>query len=149
MLCIGQCKDKTIDTLSKDYLKRINTFLPFNLVELKDKKGKRASSEEPFVVDQMLKHIQSRDFLVLLDSEGEMMSSTVFSKWVSDYFLHNRNPLVFVIGGASGIPSVLYQRCQLKLSFSRMTFPHELFRLMFLEQMYRSFTIIHHFPYHK
>lgn len=149
LLCIGQCKEKSIDLLSKEYVNRIKAFLPFTLCELKDKKGKRDSADESVVIEQLEKQVQSGDFLVLLDSAGKMMSSEQFSAWMADYFVYQQNPIVFFVGGASGIPSPLYQRSHLKLSFSKMTFPHELFRLMLLEQIYRSLTIIHHYPYHK
>lgn len=149
LICVGRIKEPAIEALSKDYSKRIGAFLPFNLIELREARVNRDNADDPYVQEQFDKHIQSRDYLVLLDATGGKMSSERFAAWLSNHFSHNQSPLTFAIGGASGLPASLFPTSQLKLSFSDMTFPHELFRVMFLEQLYRALTIIHHHPYHR
>lgn len=149
LICVGSPKEGAIEDLAREYSKRINGYLSFTLMEIKEPKGKRNDAETPHLVEQFNKLIQPRDHLVLLDVGGEKKSSERFSSWLTEHFSHNQSPLVFAIGGASGLPQSLYSRCQAKLSFSDMTFPHELFRVMFLEQLYRALTIIHNHPYHR
>jgi 23S rRNA (pseudouridine1915-N3)-methyltransferase len=149
LICVGSPKEAAIESLTREYTKRISGYLPFNLVEIREPRGKRDEADAPYLIEQFAKLLQTRDHLVLLDIGGEKKTSERFSTWLSDHFSHNQSPLVFAIGGASGLPSSLGQRCQMRLSFSDMTFPHELFRVMFLEQLYRALTIIHHHPYHR
>jgi len=149
LICVGRIKDSALESLSEEYIKRICGFLPFSVTELKEPKGNRDNAEDQSVSEQFNRQINAKDYLVTLDIFGKKMTSEQLSSWLSTHFSHNRNSLVFAIGGASGLPSSLIQKSSFSLSFSDMTFPHDLFRIIFLEQLYRALTIIHHHPYHK
>ncbi len=149
LLCVGRAKESAIDSMSREYTRRINGFLPFSLSELKEPKGNRDNADDQALIDQFTRHIQDRDYLVTLDVGGEKMTSKGFAAWLAGHFSHNRDPLVFAIGGASGLPASLLQKSRFRLSFSDMTFPHDLFRIMFLEQLYRALAILHNHPYHR
>lgn len=149
LICVGRLKEKALETLCSEYIKRIGGFLPFNLVELKEAKGRKDLAEDPEILEQFNRNIMPRDYLVSMDISGKKISSEQFSAWLSDHFSHSGEPLTFVIGGACGLPSDLLRRSRFRLSFSHMTFPHELFRVMFLEQLYRALSILHNHPYHR
>ena len=129
------------------YVKRIKHFIPFEIVEIKTTKAK--SAEESIRVEQeaVLKLLNPADRLILLDEKGKNMDSFQFSDYLQKQFLSSPNRLIFLIGGAYGFGDELYKRGDNRLALSKMTFPHDLVRVIFLEQLYRGLSILSNHPY--
>ena len=135
VLFTGKTTDPWIRQGIEEYTGRIRHYVPFELLELRDE-------------DQILKSLRNSDHLVLLDERGETFSSIDWARNLEQKAAHLPKDLVFVVGGPYGFPPAVQARCKERLSLSRMTFSHQLVRLVFLEQLYRAFTIIRGEPYH-
>ncbi|MBQ6300411.1 MAG: 23S rRNA (pseudouridine(1915)-N(3))-methyltransferase RlmH [Bacteroidales bacterium] len=135
VLFTGKTTDPWIRQGVEVYAGRIRHYVPFELTELRDD-------------SQILKSVRNSDYLVLLDEHGETFSSLDWARNLEQKTAHLPKDLVFVIGGPYGFPAEVRARCDESLSLSRMTFSHQLVRLVFLEQLYRAFTIIKGEPYH-
>lgn len=135
VLFTGKTTDPWIRQGVEVYAGRIRHYVPFELIELRDD-------------NQILKSVRNSDHLVLLDEHGETFSSLDWARNLEQKTAHLPKDLVFVIGGPYGFPAEVRARCDESLSLSRMTFSHQLVRLVFLEQLYRAFTIIKGEPYH-
>lgn len=129
------------------YTKRIQHYIPFYVLEVNIIKPKVQSLYQKAESQQLLKILNKDDYLILLDDKGKEYSSHDFSDQLQKLFLISTPRLVFLAGGAYGFDEMLYQRANLKMSLSKMTFPHDLCRLIFLEQLYRALTIAHNHPY--
>jgi 23S rRNA (pseudouridine1915-N3)-methyltransferase len=99
--------------------------------------------------DRILKNVPDDSYVIAMAIEGKMMTSVELSEKINDLAISGRSNITFIIGGSLGLAPEVMTRADYKLSFSKMTFPHMLFRVMLLEQIYRSFRIINHEPYHK
>ncbi|MDD5836517.1 MAG: 23S rRNA (pseudouridine(1915)-N(3))-methyltransferase RlmH [bacterium] len=141
LICVGKIKEKYLSDLIADYAKRINKYHKLNVIELKDSDIVSESKE-------IIKHIGSNDYVVALAIEGEEMSSLEFAKFLNNTFNHY-GTITFIIGGSDGILENIKMSANKKLSFSKMTMPHGLFRGVFLEQLYRAFKINNNETYHK
>lgn len=147
----GKTSFKYLDIGISDYEKRIKRYIDFEIKIIKDFKASKSMPAKTVKIkegEQVLKHINKSDFLVLLDEKGKMFTSREFAQ-----FIHNKQNtgirhLVFLVGGAYGFSEEIYKRANAKLSLSKMTFSHQPIRLLFTEQVYRSFTIIKGEPYH-
>ena len=131
-----------------DYKNRLNKMTNFKLSilpETKDNNEKSLMKKEAKVV---LDKLQTHDFLVLLDERGKTYSSIEFAKQIEEWQMNSYKKLVFLIGGAYGFDQTLYDRANSKLSLSTMTFSHQIIRLIFMEQVYRAYSIIKGLPYH-
>jgi 23S rRNA (pseudouridine1915-N3)-methyltransferase len=151
LLQTGKTTDKNIADAANLYSCRIQKYSGFEIITLPDiKNTKKLPVIEQKIKEgrQMLQWILSDDFVVLLDEKGEEMSTIAFSGWLEKIFLVRRKRIVFVIGGPWGFSEEMYYRSDFKLSLSKMTFPHQLVRLLFLEQLYRTFTILKGEAYH-
>ncbi len=135
VLFTGKTTDPWIRQGVDEYAGRIRHYAPFELVELKDD-------------DQMLKYVRSSDHLILLDEHGNEFSSVAWARNLEQKAAHLPKDWVFAIGGPYGFPPAVQERADECLSLSRMTFSHQLVRLVFLEQLYRAFTIIKGEKYH-
>ena len=135
VLFTGKTTDPWIRQGVEVYAGRIRHYVPFELTELRDD-------------SQILKSVRNSDYLVLLDEHGETFSSLDWARNLEQKTAHLPKDLVFVIGGPYGFPAEVRARCDESLSLSRMTFSPQLVRLVFLEQLYRAFTIIKGEPYH-
>lgn len=135
VLFTGKTTDPWIRQGVEVYVGRIRHYVPFELIELRDD-------------SQILKSVRNSDHLMLLDEHGETFSSLDWARNLEQKTAHLPKDLVFVIGGPYGFPAEVRARCDESLSLSRMTFSHQLVRLVFLEQLYRAFTIIKGEPYH-
>lgn len=135
VLFTGKTTDPWIRQGVEVYAGRIRHYVPFELTELRDD-------------SQILKSVRNSDHLVLLDEHGETFSSLDWARNLEQKTAHLPKDMVFVIGGPYGFPAEVRARCDESLSLSRMTFSHQLVRLVFLEQLYRAFTIIKGEPYH-
>ena len=151
LITIGKTTERYIQTGLDDYLKRVNKYISFKVQEIKQRKQKTGLSSEITKQEEgklILKNIQDTDFLILLDEKGKDYTSTEFSTFLQEKMINTRNNIVFVIGGAYGFSSEMYERADKKISLSRMTFSHQLVRLIFIEQLYRALTIWKGEPYH-
>ncbi|MBI1184264.1 23S rRNA (pseudouridine(1915)-N(3))-methyltransferase RlmH [bacterium] len=149
--CLGKNSLKYLDTGITDYEKRLTHYLPFELKVFNIPAAKKNESPDKIKsieADIILKKLDGNDYLVLLDENGKHYSSQQFADLMQGYFNQINGRLVFLIGGAFGFDESVYQRANAKVSFSKMTMNHLLFRLVFLEQLYRSMTILKGEPYH-
>jgi 23S rRNA (pseudouridine1915-N3)-methyltransferase len=147
----GKTTDKNISDLAELYASRIKKYITFDILTIQDIKNTKSMP----VPEQQLKEgqkilqlINDDDYVVLLDERGKELRTSEFSSILEKTFFLPKKRLLFIIGGAWGFSEELYKRADYKLSLSKMTFPHQLVRLLFLEQLYRAFTIIKGEPYH-
>lgn len=145
---VGKTKSGDIRNLMNFYLKRISHLGSLHTVEWPDAKKKVPELARAEVSDKMLKKISTADHVVLLDAGGKVFSSKEFSHYLESAVRFSKRRLVFIIGSAYGFSSDLRQRADFLLSLSAMTFPHDLVRIIFLEQYYRALTIKKNLPYH-
>ena len=129
------------------YTKRIQHYIPFNVLEVNISKPKVQSLYQKNESEQLLKLLNKDDYLVLLDEKGKEYSSHDFSEQLQKLFQISSPRLIFIAGGAFGFDDALYNRANQTMSLSKMTFHHDLCRLIFLEQLYRALTIAHNHPY--
>lgn len=141
IIAVGKIKENYLKEAINDYQKRINKYHKLEIIEIEDD---NIINEK----DRILKHINKKDYLIALDIQGIELTSIELSKKIDNIFINNSN-ITFIIGGSSGIHETIKNIVNYKLSFSKMTFPHQLFRLILLEQIYRSFKILNNETYHK
>ena len=145
--CVGNLKEKFSLDEQKEYLKRLSAFCKLNIIELKEQnKFDSVSVIKEKEGEDIIKNLSG--FSVLCDLKGKMFSSETFAKELEDISMKN-SKITFVIGGSYGVSENVKRACNLHISFSSMTFPHNLFRIMLLEQIYRAFTILNGKTYHK
>ena len=147
IITVGKIKEKYIIDGINEYLKRLSKYAKVNLIELSDDsfdKVKTLKSES----DKILSKLDLKSFIVTLEIDGKELNSMEFSELI-DKTLTNYSDITFIIGGSYGLDDSIKKLSNYKLSFSKMTFPHQLFRLFFLEQLYRSFKILNNETYHK
>lgn len=141
IICVGKLKEKYLSDGVLDYLNRIKKYHKISLVELNDSNIQNEGNE-------IIKHIDKKDFIICMDIDGENMSSLEFANFIDKTFITNSN-ITFIIGGSDGIRDDIKKMANYRFSFSKLTFPHGLFRLILLEQIYRSFKILNNESYHK
>ena len=140
-IVVGKIKESYFNEAIEEYLKRLSKYIKINMVEIKDT-NKKVEGEK------ILSKISDKDLIVTLDIKGKQLSSKEFSNFVNDKLSDTRN-LTFVVGGSEGLSESVQKRSDCSISFSKLTFPHKLFRVMFLEQLYRTFKINNNESYHK
>ncbi|MBR6283047.1 MAG: 23S rRNA (pseudouridine(1915)-N(3))-methyltransferase RlmH [Muribaculaceae bacterium] len=151
LLVVGRTTTGYLKTGIDEYVSRLGHYVQFDIQHLQDAKNTRHQSEAQQKTAegrQILAAVESSDYVVLLDERGREYSSTAFAQFVQKRMLSGVKRVVFVVGGPYGFSQEVYARANDKLSLSQMTFPHELIRLIFVEQLYRAFTILNHEPYH-
>ncbi len=134
-----------------EYVKRLQHYVAFDIRYISDVKGTRNMSQAQQQVAEgkaLLAILEAGDHVVLLDEHGTERTSTGCSDWLQRRMASGSKRLVFVVGGPYGFSSEVHDRANEEISLSKMTFPHELVRLIFVEQLYRAFTILRHEPYH-
>ncbi len=141
IICVGKVKEKYLRDGIDDYLKRITKYHKIEVIEIND-----SNIEEE--AKGIVKYINTKDYVITLEIEGNMISSKELSNMIDKTFITNSN-IDFIIGGSEGLSSSIKNISNYKLSFSKLTFPHQLFRLVLLEQIYRSFKILNNETYHK
>lgn len=150
-LLTGKTRNSYLIEGINEYQKRIRNYLSLDLVEIPDLKNTRNLSPEKVKENegkQIFQQLQEGDFVVLLDEKGKEFTSRQFADFMQARMLSSIKRIVFVTGGAWGFSREIYKRADLSLSLSKMTFPHQLVRLIFLEQLYRALTILKGEPYH-
>ena len=140
IICVGKLKEKYLVDACLEYTKRISKYSKIEIIELKDSNIKEEK-------DNILKYI-NKDYIITLEIEGDVIDSPTLAKKIDNIFLNNSN-ITFIIGGSDGLHDDIKKISNYKLSFSKLTFPHQLFRVMLLEQIYRSFKILNNETYHK
>jgi 23S rRNA (pseudouridine1915-N3)-methyltransferase len=151
IVLIGKTDKKYLKEGIEDYVKRLNFYLPLEIKIIPDLKKTGALTEDLQKEKEgkaILEQIHPGDQLILLDEKGKEFSSVEFSKWMEKKMIGGTRNLIFVIGGPYGFSEALYQRADFKISLSRMTFSHQMVRMIFVEQLYRSMTILKNEPYH-
>lgn len=150
LIVVGKTNDKNIIKGIEDYVSRIKHYMPFEIQvipELKNTKSLSIDNQKEMEADQILKNISSADTLVLLDEHGTEYRSIEFAKWI-ERKQQTARLLTFVVGGPYGFSKKVYDRADSLISLSKMTFSHQMIRLLFVEQIYRACTIIKGEPYH-
>ena len=149
LIYISKNKSNNIELLVEDYEKKINHFISYSSVGLKNKNQK---SEKKLIQKSesnlILKNIKNNDLVILLDEKGKEFSTKDFSRLISEKMMNRTKNIVFIIGGAYGFSSEFKKKFKLKIALSKLTFSHDMARLFFCEQLYRSLTIINNIPYH-
>ena len=149
LLYIGKNKNNNIETLIENYEDKIKHFINFKIQCLKTKnKSSQKSSIIKFDSEIIFKNLKKEDIIILLDEKGKDFNSMEFSKFLEENMIRGVKNLTFVIGGAYGFSKELREFAKNKISLSKMTFSHDMARLFFVEQLYRSLTIINNIPYH-
>ncbi|HEY8891691.1 MAG TPA: 23S rRNA (pseudouridine(1915)-N(3))-methyltransferase RlmH [Clostridium sp.] len=155
IICVGKIKEKYLKSAIDEYTKRLSRYCKLNIIELNDEKTPdNASEKEEILIKQkegesILRSIKENMFVIALELKGDMISSVELSNYIRDLGIRGDSNIAFVIGGSLGLSNAVLERSNFKLCFSKMTFPHQLFRVMLLEQIYRGFRIISGEPYHK
>ena len=148
IICIGKIKEDFFKEAIKEYQKRLSKYTKIEIIECKDYDIGNIDSIKKLEGEEILKKINDKDYVITLEIEGENLTSIEFSKLINDTLTINSN-ITFIIGGSYGLDDEVKKRSDYKLSFSKMTFPHQLFRVILLEQIYRAFKIINNESYHK
>lgn len=151
LLTIGETDQKYIKEGIADYVKRLSFYIPFEskvIPDLKNRSSLSLENQKEKEGQLILSNVASGDFLVLLDERGSELSSIEFSKWMEKKMVAGMRQLIFVIGGPYGFSKSVYERANGLVSLSKLTFSHQMVRLIFIEQLYRAMTIIKNEPYH-
>lgn len=155
VIAVGKLKEKYWQDAVKEYSKRLGKYCRFNIVEVRESllRGNPSAADEEAVKiaegQEILSKIKSSDYVITLEIKGKGLSSTELAKRIDDLAIMGKSSIVFVIGGSLGLSQEVSRRADFKLSFSSMTFPHQMMRVILLEQIYRSFKIIRNETYHK
>ena len=155
ILCVGKIKEKYFTQAIDEYKKRLGAYAKVNIVEVQDEKtDENASEHEENLLrskegEKLLKKIPDGAYVITLEIGGKKLSSEELSSKIERLGIEGKSNLFFVIGGSIGLGENVLARSDFRLSFSDMTFPHQLMRVILLEQIYRSFRIMRNEPYHK
>ena len=141
IICVGKIKEKFYRDAVEEYMKRLTKYQKVNILEVVD-------SDISHERDLILQNIRAKDYIVTLEITGNMLDSLELSDFIDKRLSINSN-ITFIIGGSDGLHEDVKKISNYKLSFSKMTFPHQLFRVILLEQIYRSFRILNNEKYHK
>jgi len=147
LITVGKIKEKYIKEGIEDYLKRLSKYTKIELIELEDEafdKTKTLKKE----AEKIMKKINPKSYIITLEIDGKQISSPELSELIEKTIVTHSH-ITFIIGGSYGLDDEIKRLSNYKLSFSKMTFPHQLFRLLFLEQLYRSYKIMNNEEYHK
>ncbi len=147
IICLGKIKESYLCEAIKDYQARLSKYTKLEIIELKDETGspKEILKKESI---EIKKHLTDKDNIIILDIDGKSLNSEEFSKLINDELTYNSN-ITFIIGSSYGLDNEIKKLTNKIISFSHLTFPHQLFRVLLLEQIYRSFKIINNESYHK
>ena len=155
IITVGKLKEKYLKDAIAEYAKRLSRYCKLDIIELPDEKtSENASEKEEEIVREkegrnILSKIKDNEYVIALDLKGKHLTSEEFAQFIYEKAVMGRPDLTFIIGGSLGISQDVLSRADYKLCFSKMTFPHQLFRVMLIEQIYRGFRIINGEPYHK
>ena len=155
IVCVGKIKEKFYRDALAEYTKRLSRYCSLTITEVADEKTKEQASETECAIikdregERILKSIRDDGYVIALAIDGKNLDSVELSEKIDKLGLSGKSNVYFVIGGSLGLSDAVMKRADYKLSFSRMTFPHQLMRVILSEQIYRAFRIMNHEPYHK
>ncbi len=149
IVCVGKIKERYLKDAIAEYSKRLTRFAKISIIEVADEKTPEHASDAVNEGDRILKHLRDNATVVALAIEGRQLTSEQLAAHIAQWGLHGVSHVQFVIGGSLGLDPRVLTRADMLLSFSKMTFPHQLMRVILLEQVYRGFKINAHEPYHK
>jgi 23S rRNA (pseudouridine1915-N3)-methyltransferase len=151
-LWVGKTKSPSIKSLLSDYLDRIRHFVPCDVVETRDLSKRRSLDSAGLVEregEELARHLPERGRIVALNENGNQFTSPEFARWLDAEQNRGTRHLTFVVGSPEGLSTMISDRAQLMLSMGKMTWTHEICRVLLLEQVYRALCIIRRIPYHK
>ena len=155
ILCVGKIKEKFYRDAILEYSKRLSKYCSLEIVEVNDEKTSENSTENEINIikdkegERILKHIKDKDYAIALAIQGKQQDSVAFSKYIENLGITGNSSICFVIGGSLGLSDAVMGRCNASISFSKMTFPHQLMRVILLEQLFRAFKISKGETYHR
>ncbi|MBQ7567949.1 23S rRNA (pseudouridine(1915)-N(3))-methyltransferase RlmH [bacterium] len=155
ILAVGKIKEKYFAEAIKEYAKRLSRYATLNIIEVADEQTPDSASPaleaqiKQREGERLIKALKGDTYTIALALDGQAMDSPALAHKIEELGVRGHAHLAFLIGGSLGLSDQVLQRADLKLSFSQLTFPHQLMRVILLEQIYRSFRIIKHEPYHK
>ena len=155
IICIGKLKESYLISGIQEYSKRISKYANLEIIELQDEPIPDSPSEKQILAikqkesEKILKYVKPNDFIFTLDLTGKQLSSEEFAEKIQDITLKGFSTITFIIGGTGGLDKKLVTNSNFVLSFSKLTFPHQLFRVILLEQIYRAYKIKNNESYHK
>ena len=155
IIACGKLKEKWMKEGIAEYVKRIRPYDKIEVIEVLDEKAPETNStaenKQVKIVEgqRLLKNVRDDEYLILLDLSGQDIDSVALANKIQDCYNHARSKITFVIGGSLGLSSELIARADFRWRISKATFPHQLCRILVVEQIYRSFRILHNEPYHK
>lgn len=148
IITVGSIKEKYLKDAIDEYTKRISKYTNIEIIEVKDEGLVEPTKSLQLEEEKILKHINEKDYIITLEIEGKELSSTELADKLDKITLE-ASTITFIIGGSYGLSQNIKDKAKLHLSFSKMTFPHQLFRVLLLEQIYRAFKINNNESYHK
>lgn len=155
LITVGKIKEKYLKDAIAEYSKRLSRYCKLEIVEVADEKTPDNASDtvEDAIRDKegerILKYIKEDAYVITLEIAGKMLTSEEMAEKIEKLGVQGTSHIIFIIGGSIGLSKVILKRSDYALSFSKMTFPHQLMRVILLEQIYRSYRIMNHEPYHK
>lgn len=155
IVCVGKIKEKYWNMAIEEYTKRLGRYAQVTIAEVTDEKTPDNASEaeetqiKAVEGKRILEKIPSGSYVVALAIDGKQLSSTELATWMDQRMVSGNGHITLIIGGSLGLAPEVLAAADYKLSFSKMTFPHQMMRVVLLEQIYRAFRILHHEPYHK
>ncbi|MFT8871624.1 MAG: 23S rRNA (pseudouridine(1915)-N(3))-methyltransferase RlmH [Sporolactobacillus sp.] len=155
ILAVGKVKEKFIHQAIDEYVKRLQPFTKIDITEVADERAPEAMSDADIERvkqaegERLLKHLSDDTYAVALAINGHEINSEALAKKVETLATYGQSHIAFIIGGSNGLSDAVLRRADFQLSFSKFTFPHQLMRLILIEQIYRAFKIIRKEPYHK
>ncbi len=149
IICIGKIKEKYLVDGIEEYRKRLKLFCDLELIELKEMNTDDIEKNIESEGDLILNNIRKNDYVIALSIPGKNISSETMANMIKDHYTYNSSIITFVIGGSNGLSKKVLDRCNYELSFGKMTFPHQLMRMILLEQLYRCMMINNNHKYHK
>ena len=143
LICVGKLKEEYWRKAQEEYAKRLTRYGTLQVVEVRERDDIEKEGED------ILKRIREEDYLIALAIEGKTIDSITLSRYLENLSIQGKSNITFVIGGSLGLSKVVLERADLRLSFSKLTFPHQMIRIFLLEQIYRSYKIMKEEVYHK
>ena len=148
IIALGNIKENYLKDAIEDYSKRLSKYTKLEIIELKEARTNDVNKNLKIEEELILKNIKEKEYVILLDVKGQSITSEAFSKKIRETQIFNPN-ITFIIGSSHGVSDKINRIANYRLSFSKMTYPHQLFRVILLEQIYRAYKIINNEPYHK
>ena len=148
LIVVGKIKEKYFTDAIKEYEKRLSKYTKLNIIEVADCGIEEIEKSLKIEKESIMKHLTAKEYIILLDVKGKEMTSVEMANLLAEREINNSN-ITFIIGGSNGFHEDIYSLEKERWSFSKLTFPHQLFRVMFLEQLYRTYKIRNNERYHK